>query len=94
MASWSDLFGSVITGATEVFVARENASDKARQYENDVLRASVVSAEKQRERELSLVQQMQQAANQNTMKITMSLIGLAGLALAGVVTFNIFKRGK
>lgn len=97
MSAWNNLLGGIVSGATEIFVARENAKTNARQYENDALRASVSQAETARQRELALVSQFQQYMNENNqtiVKITNFLLVTVAAVLMGVIFYNVTKSRR
>lgn len=97
MSSWNTLFGGLISSATEVLVAKENAKANARQYEADALRASIVQAETARQRELALAAQFQQYLNDNNqifVKVLNILLITVAVSLIGIIFFNLLKRRR
>jgi len=90
MASGSDLFGLLITGARDVFVAKEN--NKAVNYEVEEKRVALRAAEARTQAAQSAYQQAQDFFNSNITKTVNFLLATVAVGLIGVIGYNVIKR--
>lgn len=90
MASGSDLLGLLITGARDVFVAKE--SGKSVNYEVEEKRAALRAAEQRTQAAQSAYQQAQDFFNSNMTKAFNFLLATVAVGLLGVIGYNVFKR--